>query len=78
MRTYQVNVRKATKEEGGGYWAEVEGMPGCFAGGRTLDALYEDIRGAIELYIDWLKEHDEPIPEGTAAPESWRWDVAVA
>ena len=37
--------------EGGGYWAEVPGFPGCVAQAETLEALRDNIRAAID---DWL------------------------
>jgi predicted RNase H-like HicB family nuclease len=37
--------------EGGGYWAEVPGFPGCVAQAETLEALRDNIRTAID---DWL------------------------
>jgi predicted RNase H-like HicB family nuclease len=79
MRTYRVVAHEAAEEDGGGFWAEVEGMPGCFASGKTLDDLNQDIRGAIEAYVGWLEDHGEPVPEGIGPGEqSWRWDIAVA
>jgi predicted RNase H-like HicB family nuclease len=37
--------------EGGGYWAEVPGFPGCVAQAGTLEALRDNLRAAID---DWL------------------------
>jgi predicted RNase H-like HicB family nuclease len=42
--------------EGGGFWAEVPGFPGCVAQAETLDSLKENIRLAI---ADWLA--DSPV-----------------
>jgi predicted RNase H-like HicB family nuclease len=39
--------------EGGGYWAEVPGLPGCVAQAETPEALRDNIRAAID---DWLAE----------------------
>lgn len=51
---------KATPHEilGGGYWAEVEGLPGCIAQAETLEELEANIAQAV---IDWLQE----VPEKT-------------
>jgi predicted RNase H-like HicB family nuclease len=45
-REYRVFIH----EEDGGYWAEVEGLPGCFASGSDLDELREAVVEAITLY----------------------------
>lgn len=39
--------------EGGGYWAEAVGLPGCIAQAETLEALRENLRRAV---TDWLTE----------------------
>ena len=39
-------------EEGGGYWAEVAGLPGCFTQGDTLDELYHNLKEAIACHLD--------------------------
>jgi predicted RNase H-like HicB family nuclease len=46
-REYRVLVH----EEGSSYWAEVEGLPGCFASGSDLDELREAVEEAITLYL---------------------------
>lgn len=38
-------------EEDGSYWAEVDGLPGCFASGQDLDELREAVIEAITLYL---------------------------
>jgi predicted RNase H-like HicB family nuclease len=46
-REFQVFVH----EENGSYWAEVAGLPGCFASGDDLDELREAVIEAITLYL---------------------------
>ncbi len=47
-----------------GYWvAEVPSLPGCISQGQTRDQAVENIREAIELYLDVLQEDGQPIPE---------------
>ncbi len=47
-----------------GYWvAECPSLPGCISQGRSRDEAIENIREAIEAYIEALKE------DGLAAPE---------
>lgn len=53
-----------------GYWvAEVPSLPGCISQGQTRDEAVENIREAIELYIEVLKEDGQPIPEDNAPME---------
>jgi predicted RNase H-like HicB family nuclease len=69
-----------TEPQAGGYWAEVEELPGCFASGDTLDELDHDVRDAIEGHIAALKEQGKPIPEGRMVEdhETRRWEVDIA
>jgi predicted RNase H-like HicB family nuclease len=43
--------RVLVHEEDDVYWAEVEGLPGCFASGKDLDELREAVVEAITLYL---------------------------
>ena len=43
--------RVLVHEEDGAYWAEVDGLPGCFASSTTLDELREAIVEAISLHL---------------------------
>lgn len=36
--------------EEGTYWADVPGLPGCFASGDTLDELFESLQEGVALY----------------------------
>ncbi len=38
--------------EEGGYWAEVEELPGCGSQGETRQELLENIKEAIETYLE--------------------------
>lgn len=56
---YQVQVEP--DKEGGGYVAEVAGLPGCITQGDTVDEILLNAEEAIEL---WLEAHDELEAEG--------------
>lgn len=43
--------------------AYVPDLPGCVATGSTQEELLEEIRGAIEVHIESLRDHGEPIPD---------------
>jgi len=76
MRVYTVNVYEADE---GGFWANVEELPGCFGSGDTLDELEQDVKQAIESYILALEEAGSPVPAGhEAEPKLRRWEIAVA
>lgn len=47
----------------GGYVAFVPTLPGCHTQGDTLEETEGNIREAIELYLESLAAHKEPIPE---------------
>jgi predicted RNase H-like HicB family nuclease len=54
-------------EEDGSYWAEVDGLPGCFASGRDLDELRDAVVEAIALYLA-----DSDAHTGSVAPTASR------
>jgi len=45
------------------YSAYVPDLPGCISTGNTLEETEQNIREAIELYVDTLKEDGYPVPE---------------
>ena len=61
MREYIVVYERA----GGNYSAYVPDLPGCVACADTLEETKELIKGAIELYIETLREDGKPVPEPT-------------
>lgn len=47
-----------------GYWlAEVPSLPGCYSQGKTIEEAIANIREAIELHVESMLAHDEPIPD---------------
>lgn len=40
------------KAEEGGFWAEVPALPGCVSQGETMDEIRNNIREAIELWLE--------------------------
>ncbi len=47
-----------------GYWvAEVPSLPGCISQGATRDEALENVKEAIELYLEVLQADGQPIPE---------------
>ncbi len=55
--------------EDGYFVAEVPSLPGCISQGQTRDEAMHNIKEAIELYEDVLREQGKPIPEDYPAIE---------
>ncbi len=58
--TYRVLL---TPEPEGGYTATVPTLPGCITYGETVDEAMSMAKEAVELYIESLVAHNEPIPD---------------
>lgn len=56
---YSVVIHKA---EDGGYWVEVPALPGCYSQGETLEETLENVKEAIQLYVEVLTEEGKPPP----------------
>ncbi|GAB4495476.1 MAG: hypothetical protein OHK0052_03050 [Anaerolineales bacterium] len=52
-------------EPEGGFTVTVPLLPGCVTYGETLEEAKQMAQEAIELYIESLKAHGEPIPTET-------------
>ncbi|MHB1663438.1 MAG: type II toxin-antitoxin system HicB family antitoxin, partial [Thermoplasmataceae archaeon] len=51
------------KGEDGYIVANVPAFPGCITQGKTREEALKNAKEAIELYIDVLREDNEPIPQ---------------
>ncbi len=47
------------KAEEGGYWVEVPALPGCYSQGETIEEAIDNIKEAIELHLEDLKEENQ-------------------
>ncbi len=47
------------------YGVVVPDIPGCFSAGETFDEALANAREAVEMHLESLAEHGEPIPEGS-------------
>jgi predicted RNase H-like HicB family nuclease len=56
---YSVVVHQADE---GGFWVEVPALPGCYSQGETREEVLDNVREAIELYLEGLQEAGSPIP----------------
>jgi predicted RNase H-like HicB family nuclease len=62
MTEYAVVIEDA----GGNYSAYVPDLPGCVSTGSSLDEVTSNIKEAIALHVDSLREHGEGIPLSTS------------
>ena len=56
------------RAEEGGFWAEMPEYPGCYTQGETMDDLKENVREAVQCYVD-AGYADQRTTEGTEKPE---------
>lgn len=50
------------QDEDGMYVAEVPSLPGCISQGATREETLRNVKEAIELYLESLDAHNDPIP----------------
>ncbi len=50
-------------QEEGGFTVTVPALPGCISEGETREEALNNIKEAIKLYIEVLKEDGKPIPQ---------------
>jgi predicted RNase H-like HicB family nuclease len=62
---YAIVIEKAN----GNYSAFVPDLPGCVATGETVEDVEREIRQAIRVHLDGLREDGLPIPQPTALCE---------
>ena len=55
---YTIVIEKA----GPNYAAYVPDLPGCVATGATRDKVIEEIKTAVILHIESLRQHGDPVP----------------
>jgi len=59
--TYNVVVEQAE----GNFSAYVPDLPGCVAVGDTIEETLREMKGAIELHLQGMREDGLPIPKPT-------------
>lgn len=59
-RTYDVVLEPQAE---GGYTAYVPDLPGCISEGATKEKALAMIKEAIEVYLESLHAHGDPVPE---------------
>ena len=56
---YRVTIEQ---DEDGVFVAEVPALPGCITQGNTRQEAIDNAKEAIEVYLESLEAHGEPIP----------------
>jgi len=62
MKTMDFKVVLEPDPEGG-YVVTCPTLPGCYSQGDTLDEAFSNIREAIELCLEDMEAHGEPLPD---------------
>jgi len=57
LSTYEFDV-VILEDESGGYVAFVPALPGCHTQGDTLQELMDNVKEAVELYLETLTEEE--------------------
>ncbi|MSQ25392.1 MAG: type II toxin-antitoxin system HicB family antitoxin [Dehalococcoidia bacterium] len=68
MTEYKYTV-VVEQDENGVYIASVPVLQGCYTQGDTYEEALENIKDAIKLYIESLREVGDPIPVNAAVTE---------
>ena len=59
QHTYRILLNK---EPEGGFTVTVPALPGCITYGETMDEAVANAKEAVEVYLESLTAHGEPIP----------------
>jgi predicted RNase H-like HicB family nuclease len=60
---YTIQIRHIQDQDDQYYYAKVLELDGCQSHGETVDEAYQNIREAMEGYLEVKLEHGDPIPE---------------
>jgi predicted RNase H-like HicB family nuclease len=53
----------------GSYSAFVPDLPGCTTSGDSAAEVKQNIKDAVELHVESLREHNEPVPPATSTAD---------
>ena len=60
----EIHVSVVVEKDGDGFHAYAPALKGLHVGGDTKDEAVKNAREAIDVYLDSLAKHNEPLPEG--------------
>jgi len=73
--SYQIDL---IPDEEGGYTVVVPLLPGCISYGGTIEEATAKAREAIELHLENLVAHNEPVPPGNETVQVFTTTVQVS
>ncbi len=73
MEAIEYTVILRWDDEYSGYWVEVPALPGCVSQGKSKDEALANIKEAMQLHLECLKEDGELIP----TEESYRLAIVA-
>jgi len=65
MDVYDFKVFIERDEGGKGYVVVCPSLPGCYSQGETVEEAMANVREAIELCLEDMREQGEPVPDTT-------------
>jgi len=63
MRYYKFDIIIEKEPEDEGYFAHSPTLPGCFSNGKTIEEAKLNMREAIALHLESLRENGDEIPQ---------------
>lgn len=64
------------QDEDGAWVATIPSLPGCISQGSTKQEAAENVREAMEVWIESMRDRGEPIPPELGSPELVRLPAA--
>ncbi len=68
MSDYRVVLSKLSEEDGGGWLATSDDLPGCMADGETPEEALKDWEGAEAAWLDANAKMGRPTPKPSSIP----------
>ncbi|MFA7271063.1 MAG: type II toxin-antitoxin system HicB family antitoxin [Sterolibacterium sp.] len=72
-KSYPVEIRQLSAEDGGGWLAMFPDLPGCMGDGETPEAAIADGYSAAQAWLKVAEECGDAIPEPSTGGESGRF-----
>ena len=73
--TFEIVIEKEPDDDG--YLAYSPTLPGCFSNGLTIEEAKRNMREAIQLHLESLLEHGNPVPQNEQLVHVEELTVAV-
>ena len=78
LEAYPFQIRRLSKEDGGGFLIEYPDVPGCMSDGETAEEAIKNGRDALRSALRTMREFGDPIPRpGAFGASSGQWRQRV-